>query len=257
MITLIFLINYLVSTLISTKWNDDFVDIKANLRYEDWITWKYQPVNKKFLEKFYTEWDNNEIFLDFINCRPVYIRFEVDIVNKILAQFIEYSQLKNRIENIIWNNSNNNIEELDPAIMINLKEAIKEFKKRRKSKIEWFDKNIENFCLTLESDFEVFKNNILINAKEPAQFLAGIIEYNKYRKNKSHIIRTPILFDATCSGIQHLSALTTDTKLAALVNLLNFSGEDKPSDFYQYCIDKIVSEIKNSGLLDLRVLEKI
>lgn len=27
--------------LVSAKWNDDFVDIKVNLRYEDWITWKY------------------------------------------------------------------------------------------------------------------------------------------------------------------------------------------------------------------------
>jgi hypothetical protein len=53
----------------------------------------------------------------------------------------------------------------------------------------------------LESDFEVFKKNILINAKEPAQFLAGIIEHNKYRKNKSHIIRSPYLMPR-CSGIK-------------------------------------------------------
>ena len=135
---------------------------------------------------------------------PVYIRFEVDIVNKILAQFIEYSQLKTRIENIIWNNSNNNIEELDPATMINLKEAIKEFKKMRNGPIkamenidvdkviinDWFtfndkgmnllrkmNNNVElnKFKDIFESEWETFKDFLVENLK----FSEEILDKNK------------------------------------------------------------------------------
>nr|QCB16497.1 RNA polymerase [Armillaria gallica] len=107
---------------------------------------------------------------------------------------------KNRFIKAKNNYKNYAANELD-YVKLYLANVLGLSKKSRKSKIEWFDKNIENFCLTLESDFEVFKKNILINAKEPAQFLAGIIEHNKYRKNKSHIIRSPYLMPR-CSGIK-------------------------------------------------------
>lgn len=53
-------------------------------------------------------------------------------------------------------------------------------------------------------------------------------------------IKLPILLDASCSGIQHLSALTSDSKLAKLCNVLHEAEyTDKNADFYSYCIDLI------------------
>ena len=94
---------------------------------------------------------------------------------------------------------------------------------------------------TFQNDFNLFKNKYINNSKEPFQFLACVISYYDYI-NYNIEIRIPILFDASCSGIQHLSALTTDTKIAQLVNLLN---NDSPSDFYQYCLDEIVKIINS------------
>ena len=62
-------------------------------------------------------------------------------------------------------------------------------------------------------------------------------------------IRNPILFDASCSGIQHISALTLDTKLATYSNVftdkLNPSAEI-PEDFYNYTLDLINDKLLNS-----------
>jgi DNA-directed RNA polymerase len=38
-----------------------------------------------------------------------------------------------------------------------------------------------------------------------------------------NIINNPILFDASCSGIQHISALTLEKNLATKVNLITNS----------------------------------
>ena len=91
-----------------------------------------------------------------------------------------------------------------------------------------------------KNNFNLFKEEYVLVSKEPFQFLSCFISYYNYLTYKKEI-KIPILFDASCSGIQHLSALTKDIKIAKLVNILN---NEEPSDFYQYCIDKIVEIIK-------------
>jgi DNA-directed RNA polymerase, mitochondrial len=65
-----------------------------------------------------------------------------------------------------------------------------------------------------------------------------------YKKNKC-IIENPILFDASCSGIQHLSAMTRDVEMARKVNIIpekelensdekTILDKSKIQDFYQY-----------------------
>nr|QWO71443.1 RNA polymerase [Termitomyces sp. T8] len=118
----------------------------------------------------------------------------------------------------------------------------------RINKLNWVNKNIDLIINEYENDLDTFKNNYLLNSKEPFQFLSCIITYINYIKYKKEI-KLPILFDASCSGVQHLSALTTDKKIAQLVNLLN---NDSPSDFYQYCIDefiKVIYSIPDNGKL--------
>lgn len=54
----------------------------------------------------------------------------------------------------------------------------------------------------------------------------------------------PILFDCSCSGIQHLSAMCSDISVAKMVNVLSHDDGIK-SDIYQLAADSVVSEISN------------
>lgn len=118
----------------------------------------------------------------------------------------------------------------------------------REKKIRWFDKNIGEMISIYESNFNYFLDQFVLVSKEPFQFMSIFISYYNFITFESDI-KTPILFDATCSGIQHLSALTKDIKIANLVNLVQ---KDSPSDFYQYCIDNILEVINELPDLELR-----
>ena len=116
--------------------------------------------------------------------------------------------------------------------------------------------NINEILDLLLNNIEIFNNKYLINAKEPAQFISCLFEYKDYVENKISDIRTPILFDATCSGIQHLSALTTDLEISKLVNLIELN-KDEASDFYEFCIKNIKLNIENLPEEDYILKNKI
>ena len=78
----------------------------------------------------------------------------------------------------------------------------------RVERIKWFDDNIEDI-LSVFSEVAKFEDRYLKNAKYPAQIVSSILNYIEYKLTGENI-RVPILFYATCSGIQHLSALTAD-----------------------------------------------
>ena len=120
----------------------------------------------------------------------------------------------------------------------------------RKDKIQWFDNNIGDMTSTYKSSLNTFIEKYVQLSKEPFQFLSIFISYYNYTYSNLEI-KNPILFDATCSGIQHLSALTKNSKTANLVNLLQ---NESPSDFYHYCIEKIVEEI--GALEDIKLRDK-
>jgi len=69
---------------------------------------------------------------------------------------------------------------------------------------------------------EIFINEFLINLKEPLQFISIMFAIVKYlinkRKGKNICINNPILFDASCNGLQHLSALTRELNTAIQTN---------------------------------------
>jgi DNA-directed RNA polymerase len=73
---------------------------------------------------------------------------------------------------------------------------------------------------------------------------------------KKYLCQNPILFDATCNGIQHLSALTREMDLAIKVNLSIDKNKidqsiinDKPQDFYNYAVELLHNEFKELPLL--------
>ena len=90
-----------------------------------------------------------------------------------------------------------------------------------------------------QNDRALFDKQFLSMAKEKAQFMRTFFSLrNKaFSDGKSHRSGLPILFDATCSGMQHISALTTDLNIAPLVNLTHTSLKD----FYNHCSEIVTS----------------
>lgn len=102
-----------------------------------------------------------------------------------------------------------------------------------------------------ENDREKFEELYLNKAKEKAQFMSCLLSIFRARcldGGDYNQCKLPVLFDATCSGMQHLSALTTNLDLAVLVNLTG--GEVK--DFYAHCADMISKVIAALPEQDIR-----
>ncbi len=107
-------------------------------------------------------------------------------------------------------------------------------------------KNKFNTILDLYlNDKNRFNNEILANIKEPFQnlsiFLAlSKVNYSLYKDNSDNNVNiqeylyvdNPILFDASCNGLQHLSALTREINVAEQTNLI-YSGK-LPKYFYTF-----------------------
>jgi len=99
-------------------------------------------------------------------------------------------------------------------------------------------------------DRELLTNwqNILKKSGEPFQFISILLAFERYAKGFKNI-KNPILFDASCSGLQHLSALTREWELAILTNLVTEnklnSSKEKPKDYYG-----VVAEHINKALID-------
>jgi len=64
--------------------------------------------------------------------------------------------------------------------------------------------------------------------------------------NKQYNINTPILFEASCSGVQHLASITCDIDVARMVNVVN--TKHAKSDFYQIAADFVINSINNMEL---------
>ena len=88
----------------------------------------------------------------------------------------------------------------------------------------------------------------------------AISEYlNNQLQNKETIIYNPILFDASCNGLQHLSALTRELDTAIKLNLIssNNSSEDIPQDFYTNALDIIQKVLDNSDNEKLKNINSV
>jgi DNA-directed RNA polymerase len=101
-------------------------------------------------------------------------------------------------------------------------------------RIEWVNKNHE-FLIRIASDPEGTISEWL-KVEEPWCFIAAVLEYyqcviTKTKKTSG----LPVSVDATCSGLQHLSALALDRTAAEMVNVV---PTDKPSDGYRIVAEK-------------------
>lgn len=87
---------------------------------------------------------------------------------------------------------------------------------------------------------------LILSAEKPFTFLAFCLNVKELHNNPNAIINTPVFLDATCSGIQHLSAILRDLELGISVNLTPYQ-EDKPNDIYSELIDPINKAINKYG----------
>jgi len=134
-------------------------------------------------------------------------------------------------------------------------------------KIEWVNENAYKIVKLFIDDKDKFYNEYLKNVKEPFQCISilmalmDVINSNKH--DTSCIIDNPILFDASCSGIQHLSAMTRDVEMARKVNIIPEEGlenadekiildKSKAQDYYQYASTLIQLNLDKSSYDNLK-----
>ena len=110
--------------------------------------------------------------------------------------------------------------------------------------------------------------DLVKDLSEPFQFLSiGFAKLNllcnEEQGKKNIIISNPILFDASCSGIQHISALTLDKNLGKFCNIYTTKDNPEnelPEDFYTYALKLIqqkLNESKNENLKNIKLSRKI
>ena len=121
-------------------------------------------------------------------------------------------------------------------------------------RIKWAQKNIPHMLDLYMNDWENFEVQYLNKAKEKAQFMScflAILKAHCLKGGDYSQCELPVLFDATCSGMQHLSALTTNLDLAVLVNLTRGGLKD----FYAHCAEMVSKVI--AALPDQDMREKL
>jgi DNA-directed RNA polymerase, mitochondrial len=92
-------------------------------------------------------------------------------------------------------------------------------------------------------------------ADSPFLFLAACIElFEALACGPQFVTHLPVSFDGSCSGLQHLSAMTRDENTAALVNLV--AGE-KPQDVYGVVAERVKERIENEPVAENWPLQKL
>jgi DNA-directed RNA polymerase len=116
-------------------------------------------------------------------------------------------------------------------------------------------------CIKI-SHIKYIEDNI-DNISEPFQFLSIIYAKLNHLYNSNTQILNPILFDASCSGIQHIASLTLEKELASNVNVYSDSlnpTDEIPQDFYTYALGKIIDKLSKSDInkfKDIKLSRKI
>lgn len=101
--------------------------------------------------------------------------------------------------------------------------------------------------LSLDPDF-------ILKAEEKFKFTALSLLLIELEKDPAYIVKIPIFFDATCSGIQHLAGLMRDEELSREVNLGEQSEEDPVTDIYSKLANPINEEIRRIGLEEIKYI---
>jgi DNA-directed RNA polymerase len=113
-------------------------------------------------------------------------------------------------------------------------------------RVEWVDDHLTEIANVVASPV---KELWWTEADNPFLFLAACFELSSaLAAGLAFVSRLPISFDGSCSGLQHLSAMTRDEETAKEVN---FTRQELPQDIYQTVADhvkeSIERDLKNEG----------
>lgn len=112
-------------------------------------------------------------------------------------------------------------------------------KAESEARVAWVRDNTDTIAM-IASD-PAGSTHLWEDASEPWSFLAACIEYNACVLEASKATSgLPCGIDATCSGMQHLSALTGDSSTAREVNVI---PTPKPSDAYRTVAEAALRDI--------------
>ena len=78
---------------------------------------------------------------------------------------------------------------------------------------------------------------IILKNKDKFQFIVLLFNLIDCLINKNKLFCTPISFDATCNGFQHLAAIFKDIHIAKISNVINDS--DFPNDVYNFVAENV------------------
>ena len=106
-------------------------------------------------------------------------------------------------------------------------------------RVDWVKDNYLKI-VNLDKDF-------ILKAKSLMLFTSFCLTIKELHSNPELKVFTPVFLDATCSGIQHLSALIRDYNSGRKVNLIAQNPTDKVEDLYSFLIEPINNAINKYG----------
>jgi len=197
-------------------------------------------------------------FLDFrgrLYSKVSYLSYQSGDLARSLLEFYEGNN-DDLFKNI---KSDNNNKEIFKESFRYIKQYAGNVYKLSKKTIAEKEKWCDNFISEIEklysekdlTKLDVYKMEYdflkiyLLEADEPFQFVSvfyAIKDVVINKKNNS-IFTIPILFDASCSGVQHLASLANDLTVAKMVNVV--SEEKTRNDFYSLAADHVREYIAN------------
>nr|QWO71427.1 RNA polymerase [Termitomyces sp. K1Aa] len=101
---------------------------------------------------------------------------------------------------------------------------------------------------------------LLVDNDDKLQFLATLLSLIKFLLKKSPKFYTPICFDATCSGFQHLSSIFLDIEMAVTSNVSNFLIKAEELDLMEGFKKEDIKNIKQKtepGDVYMKVAETV
>jgi DNA-directed RNA polymerase len=107
-------------------------------------------------------------------------------------------------------------------------------------RVQWVNQNLEKIESIAAAPLKELR---WTEADKPFQFLAACIELSSaLASGPKFVSRLPVSFDGSCSGLQHLSAMTRDFETAKLVNL---TPHAVPQDIYQTVAGRVKERVES------------
>jgi len=129
-----------------------------------------------------------------------------------------------------------------------------DYKNFRIKDVSFKEDFVKNFNIEFLINNELIQE-IILNNKDKFQFIVLLFNLIDCLINKNKLFCTPISFDATCNGFQHLSAIFKDCKIAKISNVINDS--DVPNDVYTFVaknVKKLIEIEPDSDMKDKLLL---